>query len=289
VGLDAAPLVRVGVTAARRTIVVGAVLAIVGLLGGAVAFTLRLRDREREAAVARLAESEEARRRGERLAAAGALAAGLAHEVRSPLNAIGMAAQRILRRHAEDSECAQFATTIRAEVGRLDGILKGFLDLARPGSGERVETGLLDLARDVAGLLEPEAQAAGVRLVAAGEAVTLAADRDAVRRAILNLVRNAIVVSPADSTVEIAVEIAVERAEKRARIAVRDRGPGVPGDLRDRLFEPFVSGRTDGTGLGLALVRRIAEEHGGAVHLADREGGGAEAVLELPMTQGAVR
>jgi signal transduction histidine kinase len=194
VGLDATPLSRAASAAMRRTVLVGAVLAAFAVAVAAYALVSRTRDLERAEGARRLAALEEARQRSERLAAAGSLAAGLAHEVRNPLNAISLAAQRIERTHPDDEQCLRFVERIRGEVGRLEEILKGFLDLARPAAGPRHRASLDELAQEVVELLGPEAASRAVRLEAhpGGKEASAVIDREAVRRAIVNLVRNAI-------------------------------------------------------------------------------------------------
>ncbi|HEX9731747.1 MAG TPA: HAMP domain-containing sensor histidine kinase [Thermoanaerobaculia bacterium] len=281
VGLDGAPLERAAGSALRRTALLGTVLAAFGLASAAFATVQRQRGREREEAARRLAELEENRRRGERLAAAGALAAGLAHEVRNPLNAIAMAAQRLERREVGDAHPTGLPGRIRAEVARLEETLQGFLDLARPAAGPRERFDLAELARDVGALAELEANERGVRLRFDTRPSAVVADRAAVRRALLNLLRNALQASPRDGD----VEVAVGSDGTRARFAVRDRGPGVEAGREERLFDAFVTTRADGAGLGLALVRRVAAEHGGDATLANRPDGGVEAVFELPRAE----
>lgn len=279
VGLDAAPLTRAAGMVMRRSILMGAILAAFGLAAAAFAVVSHARSQERAEGARRLAALEEARRRSERLAVAGSLAAGLAHEVRNPLNTIAMAAQRIERRDGADGTCRSFAGGIRAEVRRLEEILKGFLDLARPVTGTRQSEELGSLAKEVAALMEAEASSGGIRLrveTVSGE-VRADVDREALRRALINLVRNALQASSRGDT----VILAVERAANGVRLRVIDEGRGVAPEMSERAFEPFVTSRADGTGLGLALVRRVVEEHGGRVRLAGREGGGAEVVVDL--------
>jgi signal transduction histidine kinase len=277
IGFDARPVLRATASAMRRTALVGVVLAAFGLAG--LGFTLVSRARARESAESarRLAEAEEKRLRSERLAAAGALAAGVAHEVRNPLNSISLAAQRIARKHPADTECARFAGRIREEVVRLEDIVKGFLDLARPASGPRSVTDLNEVVGEVVALLETEAAEGGISLSANGSEAWAVVDREAVRRAVVNLLRNAIQVAPSDSR----VEVSVETDRSLARIRVRDRGPGVEPEFAERAFDPFVTSRAEGIGLGLALVRRVAEEHGGWAKLEPRDGGGTVATLEV--------
>jgi signal transduction histidine kinase len=278
VGLDGTPLTRAAVSATRRTVLIGIVLVALSLSLATVGLVSRWRALEREEAARRLAEAEAARRRSERLAAAGALTAGVAHEVRSPLNAIVLAAQRIERKHPRESDCAGFAGTIRAEVRRLDTVLRQFLELARPASDLRELTDLGRLVDEVRGLLSAEAEDMGVTLEPVQGAGAAPVDRESIRRAVINLVHNAMEASPDGGT----IELLLREQDGGVGIHVLDRGPGIDEDKGDRLFDAFVTTRVAGTGLGLALVRRVADEHGGRCRLVNRSGGGAEATLWLP-------
>ncbi len=277
VGLDGEPLKLASASAARRTTLVGIVLLFFSLALAGLAVMDRNRSLEREAATRKMNEMETDRRRSERLAAAGALTAGLAHEVRSPLNAISLAAQRIQRKHGGEDECGRFAAKIRDEISRLDSTLGDFLALASPVGRERSETDLFRLTEGVLDLLGAEADAAGVDMVLAGENCVVQADPGSVRRAVINLVRNAIQASPPGGT----VQVGIETADGDGLIRVQDEGAGVNDALGERVFDPFVTTHALGTGLGLALVRRVAEEHHGTVSLGNRDGGGAVAVLRL--------
>lgn len=269
VGLNGEPLARSASSAMRRTALVGTVLAAFSLASAAFALVQRARSRERE-------EARRERQQSERLAAAGALAAGLAHEVRNPLNGIAMAAQRIERLGGHPGK--DLAALIRQEVARLEVTLKGFLDLARPSSGPRKPADLGDVARDALALLKLEAAEKDVRIEVRCDAAPVQADPEALRGAVLNLVRNAIQASVPGSR----IEVEVARPDGAARVSVRDRGEGIDPALAARVFDPFVTTRASGTGLGLAMVRRVAEEHGGRAWLAPRSGGGVEAGFEVP-------
>ena len=221
----------------------------------------------------------EKRRHSERLAAAGALSAGVAHEIRNPLNAISIAAQRILRRKEADEDYRRFAETILSEVGHMEEILRGFLDLARPSRGPRENVDLGSLAAGVVELLEGEATEKGVSLEMTSNrsSITAHGDPACLRRSLVNLIRNAVEISPDRSDVDVQLE---QRAES-VRITVSDRGDGMSPEVRRHAFDPFFTTRAEGSGLGLPLVRRVAEEHGGWAQLLDREGGGVDAIMEI--------
>jgi len=231
----------------------------------------------------RIAEIETARKRSERLAAAGALTAGLAHEVRGPLNAIVLAAQRIERKHSAETDCVTFAGSIRSEVKRLESVLRQFLELARPVGDERRLTDLREVADDVRTLLIEEVEHAGSKLDPVRGEGTAVVDRDSIRRALINLVHNAMEASPPGG----AIEIVVGEEGDGVGVHVLDRGPGIDEAEADRLFDAFVTTRAEGSGLGLALVKRVAEEHGGWCRLARRPGGGTDVALWLPSAGGS--
>ncbi len=279
VGIDATRIERITRRTLMRSLLAGLGLALAGLAALGFAGVQRARAIERQQAARRLAEAEAARRRSERLAAAGALSAGLAHEVRSPLNAIALAAQRLRRRPAGGEECVRFAERIEAEVRRLDEALHGFLELARPVSGERRPVSLRALAEDVAGLVSSEAEPQEVAIDVTGREIVVPADESALRRAMLNVVRNAVQASPRGGR----VGIEIDADDRVARICVRDEGPGFGEELIGRAFDAFVTTRAGGTGLGLALARRVLEEHGGEILAVDREPRGAEVTLVMPL------
>jgi signal transduction histidine kinase len=272
------PLEQAALSGMRRTLLVGLVLAIYSLATVSLAGVNRLRAVEKEESARRLAHAESARMSSERLAAAGVLAAGLAHEVRSPLNAIGLAAQRLERAGSEQPDCREFAGRIRQEVRRLEGVLQEFLEFARPVSEKRERVELARLASEVVELLRPEAEGRNVRLELDPGTAEVRADPEAVRRAMINLLKNAVQASPEGGD----VRIAVDRDGARGRFRVLDRGPGIEPGAEERLFDAFFTTRTSGSGLGLSLVKRIAEEHGGSCSLSNRPDGGAEACLWLP-------
>jgi signal transduction histidine kinase len=282
VGLDGEPLARAAVSAARRTTLIGIVLVVLSLSLGGIGLVARWRALDREDAARRLEKAETARRRSERLAAAGALTAGLAHEVRSPLNAIVLAAQRIERKHPEQSDCSAFAATIRSEVSRLEAVLRQFLELARPVGDERHPADLHQVADEVRGLLLAEVEEAGGGIEPVAGSGTARVDRNSIRGALINLVRNAMEANSGGGP----IEIVLREEGGGVGVHVLDRGTGIDESKADSLFDAFVTTRAGGTGLGLALVRRVAEEHGGHCRLANRSGGGTDAVLWLPGADG---
>lgn len=263
----------------RRTYLVAVGATALAALVFAVGLGLALRALER----ARLAHG-----RAERLAAVGAMAAMVAHEVRNPLGIlrgqIELARER-LGPATPPREQERFAEML-AEVDRLNRLTEEFLGLTRDVSLEPAEIELGAMIRaiaDEARLVAPRAE------IAATGAATVEADPGKLRQALLNLVLNAAQIG--GPGVRVAIEVAA--AGDRVRISITDDGPGIPAELAARLFEPFVTARAGGTGLGLAAARQIAERHGGTLVLESRPGArGARFSLYLPRrprpAQGAV-
>jgi signal transduction histidine kinase len=205
------------------------------------------------------------------------LLAGIAHEVRNPLGALDLFAGLLAEEVAARPEAAH-VVRIRAELASLSKVVEEFLDYARDRPPVREEVDLARLLGEVSDLAQPLASERNVSLSieGAGEA---RADPEQLRRAALNLVRNAVEAAPAGSV----VEIAARGGDGEVAIEVADRGPGLTPEARDRLFRPFFTTKQRGTGLGLALAKKVADAHGGALALDDREGGGTVARLVLPL------
>jgi signal transduction histidine kinase len=236
----------------------------------------------RRAEQARLAES---------LQQIGELAAGVAHEMRNSLATLKGYLTLIERssrpeepRAAEGDDVADYVGEIRRETDHLQRVLEDFLSFARPGTVRMEE---VDLHRIVArAAADPVLAGAPVTVAPRGEErCTLLGDPQLLERAFRNLLHNA-----AEAAREAgggAVEVAAGRTGEGLEVTVADRGPGVPAELRERLFQPFSSGRPGGVGLGLALARRIVVVHGGRLDLEDRPGGGTVARVALPTGENA--
>lgn len=228
--------------------------------------------RDLEQMRARLVDLEATTRRQERLAVLGTFTATIAHEVRNPLSAIRLIVQTQRRQGA-----ASGLELVEDEIERLDLVVDGLLGYAR---GMRVEPAACDLhavVDDVLRLLERQSRHAGVTLERLGTA-QVRADARRLRQLLLNLVLNAIQAQPEGGRVQVQL-----RADG---LAVSDDGPGVDAALVPRLFASFVSGRTEGTGLGLHLAWSIAQAHGATLRYERGAPRGAVFVLEgLGMVQ----
>jgi signal transduction histidine kinase len=234
---------------------------------------------EREAAV----ELQRTLQRREALSELGSLVAGVAHEARSPLFGIS-ATLDALQARAGDAAPARHLAAMRDEVARLSRLMSELLEYGRPIAPELVPGSLSTVAANAVAAGAALADATGVR-------VELRCDRpvpdvrlDPVRlpRAVQNLVQNAVQHTSRGGRVLVDVSPETRDGRLGARCRVSDDGPGFTADDLPHVFEPFFSRRRGGTGLGLSIVRRIVDQHGGAVAAANGDCGGATVSLWLP-------
>jgi signal transduction histidine kinase len=244
----------------------------------------RLRFYDIEVRASRSGEIAASAAEQERLAVVGELAASLAHEIRNPLTGVRSLAQRLAEDEVDEARRRRYAGVILEEVGRVERLVANLLGLARRAprhEAGNADTQLAPLFEDLTLLLGGRAEKARIRLVTDAAGISAPAAREPLAQALLNLLLNALSHAPADSAVELRAHETAEAVE----VTVRDRGPGVAPQERERIWEPFHSA-SGGTGLGLAVVRRLAREHEWRVELVDVSGPGAEFRLTLPRSPG---
>jgi signal transduction histidine kinase len=205
--------------------------------------------------------------------------AGIAHEVRNPLGGLELYAGLLRDALAGQPDRLQEVARIERELGHLRTVVSEFLEYARRPAPELAPIAIRPLLEEVRELTEAPG---GVSVtVEAPAGLTVRADAGQLRRALLNLARNAAAVMQGRPGGVVLAAADVD-AGTRVRIEVRDRGPGVPVEVRDKIFTPFFTTREKGTGLGLAFVREIVRDHGGDVSVTDRPDGGAVFRIDLP-------
>lgn len=229
-------------------------------------------------------EAEKAVR--ERQEALGKLAGGVAHEVRNPLNTVQMVAQRLAGEFTPTGDEEEFRTLLehlRSETGRIGRIIEQFLQFARPPRAQKREEELEPVLRRTAELFAPSCEAAGVDFAVELERVpAFPFDPDQVAQAVSNLLRNALqAVKPGEGRILLGAEV----RGPEAVIRVEDNGPGVPPEERQRIFHLYYTTRAEGTGIGLPLVFRIADEHGGRIEVDESPLGGARFTMTLGMDE----
>ena len=243
-----------------------------------------------------LTDANQRLERSRRLAALGEMAAGIAHEIRNPLGSIGLYARMLEEDLAHAPEQASIAGKIAEGVRGIDAIVRDVLSFAReikprigPVDAEELLTQACETALAgvrVAGIDLPGSVACEIE----PEGLALACDAGLVRQALVNLIRNAAEAMassvkgdpgsapPRPSTLRLGAGVDGSTITLR----VEDSGPGIPPEVIDRMFNPFFTTRDTGAGLGLAIVHRIADAHGGSVVVESKPGSGARFDLVLP-------
>jgi two-component system sensor histidine kinase HydH len=238
--------------------------------------------RQIERVVEQLQQREREVLRADQMVAVGQMAAGVAHELRNPLTAIKM----LVQANREEAEAhglpAEDLQMIEQEIRRMERCLQTFLDFARPPKPERRPVSLATLVDRTFALVEGRARKQHVTLHFAHPTtpVLVEADADQMQQLLVNLVLNALDAMPRVGSVEVSLGAPVHG---QIELRVRDTGPGIAPELLPRLFEPFVSSKETGLGLGLVVSRRIAESHGGNLWVTNPPYGGACFVLRLPV------
>lgn len=236
---------------------------------------------------AMLTKSQEVLERHEKLASLGTLAAGVAHEIRNPLQAIKMRLFSFNRSLPSSLKSHEDLSVISTEINRLEKIVKDTLQFARPGEPEMAAVPAASLVNDVAQLLGGSLAKRGVRLeVEADDHTLVRADRQQIQQVLINLVLNGAesirgeglvtVKAKSDSTTIGA------RSQPIVKIEITDTGEGIAPDVERRIFDPFFSTKEGGAGLGLAIAARIVEKHGGFILYSAGQEKGTTFTLVLP-------
>ena len=239
---------------------------------------------EIERVVERLQQREREVLRAEQLAAVGQVAAGVAHELRNPLTSVKMLVQTGLEGPKPAGLPPDDLAIIEHEVRRMEACIQTFLDFARPPSAERRRTDLLAVVRRALALVEGRARRQKVNIAAdlPPGVVELEIDANQIQQVLVNLLFNALDALPQGGTVRLEVRPPPNEANAVV-VQVQDDGPGLTAEVQKRLFEPFVSTKETGLGLGLSICRRLVEAHGGAIHGANAPEGGALFAFTLPV------
>lgn len=257
-----------------------AMLVVVLSVGGALTSRFVVTARAADASARKLARAHEELVKHERLAALGQLAATIAHEVRNPLAVVFNAVAGLRKAKPGSNDHEALLGIVQEEAERLRDMVSDLLEFARPRPPVLAPAKLDVVVRSA---VEAAIHAAGgadadVTVAVAGEVPPFVCDEQLVRQAIINLVSNALQAEGRQGP----VQVTIADSQATLTIKVSDDGRGVPQELRERIFTPFFSTRPTGTGLGLAVVQRSAETHGGEIAVTATPGGGATFELRLP-------
>jgi len=213
-------------------------------------------------------------------------ASSLAHEIRNPLNLINLTADHLSQQFQPEKEKSRqvyqdLIRGLKVEVKQLNQMVNEFLNVGRPAQMKRSRFAWAELLEQVQRSIKHQLTSKGVTLESPGPAgLWITADKEQMKLALLNLVLNAIEAVSENGRIQVVVEEVSESGE--ILISIQDDGPGIAAEDLSRIFEPYFTKRPGGTGLGLALVRRIVEEHGGKIQAANPPEGGARFEIRLP-------
>ncbi|HZU70120.1 MAG TPA: ATP-binding protein [Ktedonobacteraceae bacterium] len=251
---------------------------------------------------------EEEKRRLDRLAALGQMAANMAHEVRNPLAAIKTSMQMLLDDLSRVDQDTQFVlaeaqeaiSVVLQEVERLDAIVHDLLLFSRPRQLHRIECNMLELIERVVQVIQPQCQEAGIVIQRAfHEVPAVQVDVAQMEQVLLNLVLNAIHAMPGGGLLTVSCQVvptvstqslrvgaagvSPDEQQGNLEISISDTGTGIaPGEL-ERIFQPFFTTKAHGIGLGLPITRRFIEDHGGSIQVQSQHGYGATFIVRLPL------
>jgi two-component system sensor histidine kinase HydH len=236
------------------------------------------------AVLKRLRQTERDALRAEQLAWVGQMAAGVAHEIRNPLMAIKLLIQAAADRGDSPSLRPRDFQVLDEEIVRLEQIVSGFLDFARPPHPEKRPTDLQTLIHSTVDGIQARAELQGVdiKLDLPPSTLNVHADPNQMRQVLYNLLFNALDAQPQGGEIRISLESRLSESPE-VLLTVSDQGPGLPAELGDQIFEPFVSTKDSGIGLGLSICRRIIESHQGVLMADDRPTSGAIFLIRLPL------
>jgi two-component system, NtrC family, sensor histidine kinase HydH len=268
-----------------------ALMVMVGNLVNILAHDLRLQSERHRRTAEQLAEAnqriqqaEKAARRSDRLAALGQLSAGLAHELRNPLGTIKASAELLQRNVSSENDVSkEMAGFIASEVDRTNSLVTRFLQFARPLKLQPTNADLTQTLDRAIAQVEREAKGAAIHKNYEPEIAPFPFDAELMERVFYNLILNAVQASPPGGMVSVktrSVDHAVE-------IAVIDRGIGIDPQQRDSIFNPFFTTKPEGVGLGLAIVSKIIDEHGGKITVESEPGKGSVFHVLLPVPANA--
>ncbi len=230
--------------------------------------------------VTQITELEEQLMRADKLSALGVLAAGIAHEIRNPLTGMKMIVQLLESDFSEDDSHREPLDIIQREIDRLESIIGNLLDFARPSKPKTVDVAPADVVDDCYKLIKNQLNKQHIIFERniADDCPLVTVDPDQLKQVFLNIMTNAIQAIGKDGK----LTVNIEHLEERVKIAFDDTGCGIPHEKVREIFNPFMTTKEDGTGLGLSMAQRIVEEHGGSIEVQSTLGEGSSFIVYLP-------
>ena len=234
----------------------------------------------------RMKEMEDRIRLAERLSSLGHLAAGVAHEIRNPLNAIGMGLQRLKREflpqeESKREEYLSFAELILKEIRRVNDIIEQFLTLSRPFQLNLKTASLQDLLKNLITLFQEEASSQGISLQTEmdSDLPPVKIDNEKLTQALINIMKNGMQAMEKGG----ALRVETHSFKDRVEVAISDSGSGIPPEEMEKIFNYYYTTKEKGVGLGLPIAHRIIEAHGGELKVESQPGSGTRVTVVLPV------
>lgn len=229
--------------------------------------------------VTHIEELEESVRRADKLASLGIMAAGIAHEIKNPLVSIKTFAQLICEKYDDREFRETFSQLTLKEVDRINNLIEQILLFSKPRAAVIRDVSLVEIIKSTLLLVSSQVRGKNVKIrphYPAGD-IVVKGDEEKLKQALLNVLINSL-----EAVKTKIIDLNVTKENNIVRVEVRDDGCGIKKEILDKIFEPFFTTKEKGTGLGLALVINIIEEHRGKVHVDSCEGSGTSVVIEIP-------
>jgi PAS domain S-box-containing protein len=234
--------------------------------------------------ITQISAMEEQLKRADRLSALGVLAAGIAHEIRNPLTGMKMIVQLLASEFSTDDQRREPLGIIQKEIDRLEGIIGNLLDFARPTKPKAVEVKVSEVIDDCYLLVKNQLKKQGIKFSKSfdPDCPKITGDPDQLKQVFINIMTNAIqALQPGGN-----LKVEIKCQDQSLVIAFEDDGSGIPASRLQDIFNPFMTTKEDGTGLGLSMAQRIVEEHGGRIEVQSTPNEGSTFYVFLPVSSG---
>ena len=219
----------------------------------------------------------------EKMAAMGELASGVAHEIRNPLNAISMVAQRYKKEFKPSGKADEYNSmtdVLLSETKRVNNIIQQFLRFARPPKLNKTEIEVKDLVKDVSAMIEAQCRSKKLEFeLKCNCEQRINVDKDLMKQALLNILQNSV-----DAVKKGKIIFEVEKSKSGILFTISDTGPGIPQDKLDKIFNLYFTTKPSGTGMGLSIVQQIISQHNGTINVESEAGKGTKFTIEIPVT-----
>ena len=220
-------------------------------------------------------------RQHEKMAAMGELASGVAHEIRNPLNAISMVAQRYKKEFKPSGKADEYNSmtdVLLSETKRVNNIIQQFLRFARPPKLNKIEIEVKDLVKDVSAMIEAQCRSKKLEFeLKCNCEQRINVDKDLMKQALLNILQNSV-----DAVKKGKIIFEVEKSKSGILFTISDTGPGIPQDKLDKIFNLYFTTKPSGTGMGLSIVQQIISQHNGTINVESEAGKGTKFTIEIP-------